>query len=231
MSNFLKGLMGGSGGGKPAPSQTSEDRKSEQARAAMAKIKDAIETVEKKTKHWESQKMDIERQAKASGIKTKAAKAKTMQLMKRRAMYDKNIANMNMQRDNMELQLFALESTIVTAQSVAAMDTGIKTQKNILDLNVAQRVTDELHDSMADMEELQATMAETVGPQMDESEFDEMWAEFESDEAVSEMEKMGEIPDAPETAADPAMEIPDAASHKLTQEEKDAQELMAFMNA
>lgn len=74
-------------------------------------------------------------------------------------------------------------------------------------------------------------MAETVGPQMDESEFDEMWAEFESDEAVSEMEKMGEIPDAPETAADPAMEIPDAASHKLTQEEKDAQELMAFMNA
>jgi hypothetical protein len=45
---------------------------------------DAIDTVDKKIKHWEAQKREIEQQAKASGVKTKAAKAKTMQLMKRR---------------------------------------------------------------------------------------------------------------------------------------------------
>jgi hypothetical protein len=39
---------------------------------------------------------------------------------------------------------------------VAAMDQGIKTQKTILNINDAQKVTDELHDSMADMDELQA---------------------------------------------------------------------------
>ena len=52
--------------------------------------------------------------------------------------------------------MFALESTIVTSETVKAMSQGIKTQKNILDINEAQKVTDDLHDSMADMEELQA---------------------------------------------------------------------------
>ena len=47
-----------------------------------------------------------------------------------------------------------MESTIVTAQSISAMQAGVSTQKNILDLDKAAETTEDLRDAIADMEEL-----------------------------------------------------------------------------
>jgi hypothetical protein len=79
-------------------------------------------------------------------------------------------------------------------------------------------------------------MAETVGPQMDEEEFDSQWAEFDAEDAIGGSDivvpKMGEdMPDAPQSEARPAFDIPDAGSGQLTQEEEATRELMAFMNS
>jgi hypothetical protein len=73
------------------------------------------------------------------------------------------------------------------------------------------------------------TMAETIGPQMDESEFDSAWAEFEAEGAMETMDEIGEIPDAPITEKFPELDIPDAGSGKLTREQRDAQDLMASL--
>lgn len=67
-------------------------------------------------------------------------------------------------------------------------------------------------------------MSETVGPQMDESQFDEMWADFEADNALEEATVEST---APATTAAPSADIPDAASHALEREEREAAELRA----
>lgn len=72
-------------------------------------------------------------------------------------------------------------------------------------------------------------MAETIGPQMDESEFDEVWADFEAENAIDSMDGIEEMPVAPVSEKRPEMDIPDAPSGNLTREQRDAQDLMASL--
>mmetsp|Transcript_23754 Transcript_23754/g.62083 ORF Transcript_23754/g.62083 Transcript_23754/m.62083 type:complete len:239 (+) Transcript_23754:104-820(+) len=237
--SMFKGLFGGGGGGG-APARPSADQAHDRATAAMTKLKEHQVILEKKIMKMEREVREIEKDVLATGRKTNLAKQKAMKLMKQRKMKMSQIAVVQAQRDNIECQTWALDSSITTAATVDAMKTGMDAQKHVLDIEEAEKVVGDLQDTMQDVEELHDIMRETVGEDITDDDFESMMSELEADNEP-ELDVIDDLPVAPHKEPDQAGQIGDfdlpvapttapAAAAPAAPVAQEAADLMAWMN-
>jgi hypothetical protein len=191
-----------------------------------------MDDLDKKITHYENKVKDLEKKARESGTRTKAAKQKSMEIMRQRKVCLGHIQTFRLHKSNLESQYFALDSVTVTSRTVDAMAHANKVMEKTINIDEAQDVMDGVHDTQASLKELTDVMGEQVGPQMDEDEFAQEWADFMADQDVEASDPVAglDFPEPGQGELNPMLDLPEPGTREPTREEQDAEALGAFFS-
>mmetsp|Transcript_38991 Transcript_38991/g.70395 ORF Transcript_38991/g.70395 Transcript_38991/m.70395 type:complete len:220 (+) Transcript_38991:57-716(+) len=148
------------------------------------------------------------RQLVAKGSTNPTAKARAMQAMKRKKMYEQNRDQLLGQQFNVENLAFQQEQAEVTAMAVQAMSAGteqLKEQQKNVNINTVDKLTEDLADVQDEMKAINEALAQSsvVPDGADQETLDEEYARLE--EEMAAMALAGGTPAAtPAAAAVPA---------------------------
>lgn len=224
MSWLAKALGGGGGGGGAAkPSKPSIDTSS---LAAMEKINQRIELLDKKLDYLEKQAREQQMMAKKIGTKTEMNKRKALMHMKRYKQLQEQARLVEGQRDNLDNQRSALEMAQISRGTVEVMGEVQNVINHSIDIDVAEDTMDDVIEGMDRVKEVTEAMARPMGDQYDQSELEDELADFLAEDMA---EELSELPD-PVKAPEPALgeDMPEPATHKLTDEQKDEEALLSW---
>lgn len=219
----------------PPPTVTAPAHKGPDSSSAIAKVRDTLETLEKREEHLQ-RKVDNEiKQAKAFSAANKKREAITC--IKRKKMYEKQLDQLSNTKMTLETQRMAMENMNINKDALEAQRIANSAMKANME---AMGGVDAVEDTMADIEEgLQDAdeIGEALGrgvniPGMDADE-DELLAELEGLEADDLAQELGNVSveAAPEFASAPISmpAAPTSAAKAMTEEERELAELEASM--
>lgn len=225
------------GGSAPAPS----------SQAAIARVQDAIDTLEKKEAHLQ-RKYDGCTQL-AKDFSAKGKKPQALQELKKRKLYEKQQGQIQNQKLTLMTQLNALESTILNREMLAAnreaADAIAKETASMGGVDAVDQTMDAVEDGLQDVAEIGDALSRNVGMPGLDADDDELLAELEAEvaeadaadltEQLSKVElksgkgqtggensKAKDFPDVP-------LPMPAAPTHAMTEEERELAELEASM--
>ena len=199
------------------------------AAETIGKLKDALETCEKREEHLQ-RKVDNEING-AKKFSAAGKKREALQCLKRKKMYDVQIDNLQGQKDNLVKQMLALEQMNVTrevlqASKKAAVD--MKTMTSELGgTEGVERLQEDIEDSMAEANEIQETMSRAMDMPGVDLDDDELLAELEGleeDELNAELSKVdisaGSVA-MPSAGTHEPVSLPSAGTKAISAEEED----------
>lgn len=169
---------------------------------ASARIEEQVANLETKI-----QKTDEEiKSLVAKGSSNPTAKARALQAMKKKKMYEQQRDQLLGTQFNVENLAFQQEQAEITAMTVKAMADGHKTlQDKIKETDIGS--VDKLMDDMADLQDEMKAMNEALaaGTEVDGATEDELAAEFAKlEEEAAAMTLAGGLPSVEKPAAEPA---------------------------
>ena len=172
----------------------------------IGKLRDALETVEKREEHL-NRKVDNEiKQAKAFSQQNK--KREAIQCLKRKKMYEAEIEKINGARLTLEQQMIAIEATVTNAETVNAMKSGAKAMQAARQNVDADTVGDLMDDIKEEMEVADEISAAISAPANDVLNDDDLLNELNE---MEELELESQLLDAPPIPAMPLPAAPTAA--------------------
>uniref|UniRef100_A0A7S4B3Z7 Uncharacterized protein n=1 Tax=Chrysotila carterae TaxID=13221 RepID=A0A7S4B3Z7_CHRCT len=214
--------------------------------AAIAKLRDASETLEKREEHL-IRKIDMEiKQARTFNAAGKKREALTC--IKRKKMYEKQLEQISGAKMTLETQRLALENVNINRETLEAQRLGAAAMsaatKQMGGVEAVEETMDSVEEGLQDADEIGQAMARSVNTGLDQDD-DELLAELEgleqddldatltsvapssskaSDEEA-ELEKALMMPTAPLNAPS----APKTAARPMTDEERELAELEASM--
>jgi len=149
---------------------------------SIQRLHDVSDDLDKREKHLQAQ-ID---QATIEARKKLKAKDKrgALHLLKRKKMYEKQIDQIYGKKNNIDLQIMALEGAGINNQVVQAMQQGARTlQASIAETNVdkVDEVVEEIQEAMGLQQELDEALGQSIGPPMDEDELAAELGEMEEE--------------------------------------------------
>jgi charged multivesicular body protein 4 len=151
-------------------------------------------------------------------------------LLKRKKMYEKQVEQIYGKRQNLEVQIMALENAGINSDLAKVMSDGSRALDATLaatDIDKVEDIMESVNESMDRAEELSDAMSLPIGPVMDEDELLDELNELESEMETEEAQGvLGQLQEAPAAKVAPT---PAAAPKKSTAEEAELRELEALM--
>jgi len=209
---------------------------------AIAKLRDATETLEKREEHLQ-RKIDSEiKQAQAFSKANKKKEALTC--IKRKKMYEKQLEQISNAKMTLETQRLALENMNINREALEAQKAGVAAMasatKSMGGVDAVEETMDAVEEGLVDADEIGQALGRSVNmPGLDADE-DDMLAELEALEqadldsqlgavnlgaADDEAELMRVMPSAPMPSAPTAP----VKQREMTEEERELAELEASM--
>lgn len=199
-----------------------------------SKIKSTVSRLEQRRDFIDKKMINELKQAK---VKSKRGdKQGALSHLKRKKMYEKEVAKINNGILSLEQQVMSLEGASVTVDIVNAMGEGAKAMKAVqagIDVDAVADLQDEIADMSAQQDEVDEALAQPLGGFEDESELENELAELE---AAGLEEELSALPSVPKPAAQEKNydTLPVAPSHAPIADDDDAaalRELEAEMAA
>lgn len=191
------------------------------------KLRDALETCEKREEHLIRKVDDEIKKAKAHSAANK--KREALQCLKRKKLYEQQINNLDGQKNNLTAQMLALEQMNVTREVLDAQRSAAQGMKKMTQefggTEGVEKLQEDIEDTMADAAEVQETMSRSMDvPGVDGMDDDDLLAELEGleqEELTNELSKVElgaptAMPDAPKSQP-----LPSAPTSAVTAEEED----------
>jgi hypothetical protein len=199
----------------------------------MAKLNETIENIGKKEDHLQ-RKIDAEL-GNAKKFHTAGKKREALQCIKKKKMYEQQLATLGTSKINLENQKLTMEAMKMNAEIIDAQRVAAKSMqeqvKQMGGVDKVEELMDEVEDAQTDAREIQ----EAMGRQLDlpgiDADDDELLAELDglmeedlaADLAKVELGRAVEMPSAP-------ISLPAAGTKKvMTDEERELAELEAAM--
>jgi charged multivesicular body protein 4 len=198
----------------------------------MARLNETIENIGKKEDHLQ-RKIDAEL-ANAKKFHTAGKKREAIQCIKRKKMYEQQLATLGTSKNNLEAQKMTMESMNMNADILDAQRVAAKAMqdqvKKVGGVDKVEELMDEVEDAQTDARDIQEAMGRQLEmPGVGDEE--ELLAELEglmeeeltADLAKVELGRAVEMPSAP-------ISLPAAGTKKvMTDEERELAELEAAM--
>lgn len=212
----------------PPPPDPAKPSGSTNPNDSIIKLKDAVDTVEKREEHL-TRKIDKEI-ADAKKFSAAGKKREALQCLKRKKLYEAQVESLSGQKNNLTAQMLALEQMNVTkevlaaqrdaAQNMQAMTAGFGGTEGV------ERIYESIEDGMADANEIQETLSRQLDvPGVDGLDDDDLLAELEGmeqDELTAELGKVDLSDSGPQAAKVPTNQpLPAVPTKAVTQEEED----------
>jgi hypothetical protein len=176
-------------------------------------IRDTLSTLEKRETHLEKRIKSLETEAR---FFVKTNKLKALMLLKKAKMNGKQLTSIYGQRNNLEMQIFALEQGINNQNTVLSLKQGknvLETMSKELDPDDLGELIDDIAVNLDMVDEITTALSTPIGQAYDE---DDLLAEFEEKEKeLVERSILSDLPVVPTT--------------KLKSVKTEMDELMAMM--
>jgi len=174
-----------------APTQTAKPN----TKDAITKLKDTMETIEKREQHIQRKITKENEDAVAFSKANK--KREALQCIKRKKMYEKQLEQMSNVKMNMEQQQLALENVniqreILEAQSEAA-NTMSAVTKQMGGVDKVDEVMDAVEDQMQDAEEINEALGRQIAMPGLDADDEDLLAELEGLEQESLADELGNV--------------------------------------
>jgi hypothetical protein len=160
-------------------------------------IRGTLITLEKREIHLEKRIESLKTEAR-SFVKTN--KPKTLMFLKKVRMNEKQLTSIYGQKDNLEMQIFALEQGINNQNTVLSLKQGknaLETMNNKLDPDDLGELIDDIAVNLDMVDEITTSLSTPIGQAYDE---DDLLAEFEEEEKeLVELSILSDLPVVPTT--------------------------------
>jgi len=214
---------GGGGGGAPNPA------------AAISKLRDTVETLEKREEHL-YRKIDKEVQD-AKKLSQAGKKQQALACIKRKKMYEKQLEQISGAKMTIETQRVALEGMNINAEVIAAQKAGAASMqaqvKQMGGVDAVDDTMDAVEEGLADANEIGEAMGRAVNAGLDQDD-DDLLAELEELEQDDLTAGLADTSDMAAALPDAGLSMPAAPSapmqkKEMTEEERELAELEASM--
>eukprot|EP00920_Eleutheroschizon_duboscqi_P036732 GHVT01088311.1.p1 GENE.GHVT01088311.1~~GHVT01088311.1.p1 ORF type:complete len:235 (+),score=84.22 GHVT01088311.1:464-1168(+) len=173
---------------------TSEQQQKVDVPVAILKSKEAISTLEKRQLHLE--KKIQAQQEDATTRLARGDKSGALLALKRKKLYEGDLAQTSSSRFTLENQINALESQAMQSVTVAALTTGVDAQKQ-LNQNININKIDKLMEDMQEQQDVQGEVAQALAQGAPEVEEMELLEELEGLQAKQMEERILAAANAP----------------------------------
>eukprot|EP00933_Yihiella_yeosuensis_P063437 TRINITY_DN66588_c0_g1_i1.p1 TRINITY_DN66588_c0_g1~~TRINITY_DN66588_c0_g1_i1.p1 ORF type:complete len:214 (-),score=76.71 TRINITY_DN66588_c0_g1_i1:53-694(-) len=192
--------------------------KEEPPKAPTPTLTEAKDKIDLQVKNLEAKiiKADEEiRELVAKGGTNPTAKARALQAMKKKKLYEQNRDQLLGTQFNVENLAFQQEQAEITAMAVEAMKAGhdgLKAQADKINIASVDKLTDEMADLQDEMKAISEALAQNTGVDgVEQSELDEEYAKMQEEMAAAAMagaslsaaSKPAEVPAAAASTASP----------------------------
>ena len=204
------------------------------ANEAINKLRDTIETHEKREEHLQRKIDSTIEEAKKYMAQGAKGKPRALQCMKRKQIYQNQMDQLNNMKMNLENQMYQMQSLNMNQEQIRAQQAANRAMQAQMQsmggIDGIQEVQDNAQDLLQDVAEINDVMGasiDTPGLDMDE---DDLLAELEGLEGDTLTQQMGSVDLGKEMPSAP-VQFPDAGTKevKMTAEEKELAELQASM--
>lgn len=223
----------------PPPPTSNAGGDAASAQGAITKVRDMIETIEKREQHI-GRKIDTEVQN-AKKFSAAGKKREALQCIKRKKMYEKQLdqisnTKMTLENQQMTLESMNLNREAFNAQKLAAQSMQAQT-KAMGGVDAVDEAMDAVEDGLQDAEEIAEALGRQVNMPGVDADEDDLLAELEGLEADDLSSQLGAVDlgveDAPISMPSAPVSYPaaptTAAKKEMTAEEKELAELEASM--
>lgn len=211
---------------------------------AIAKLRDATETLEKREEHLYRK---IDNEVKQAQAFSKAGKKKeALTCIKRKKMYEKQLDQIGNAKMTLETQKLALEQTNINREALEAQKTAVAAMKTATQsmggVDAVEEMMDAVEDGLVDADEIGQALGRSVAMPGVDADEDDMLAELEALEQADLDQQLGAVNLGASSAADeeaelmrvmPSAPMPSAPTTAvkpaMTDEERELAELEASM--
>lgn len=227
---FLRKIFGGGDENKTNKRKTIESKSS--PIDALSKLKKTVETLEKRKIHLNTKITEFMKKAKEK--MKKSDKRGAMMLLKKKKMYEKEIAKIEGSQMNMEQQIITIESMYTNKlvfDNLKNTNNCIKTLHNTMDIEDVEDLHDDINEAMENSNEISELMSRPICEEYDE---DELLEELTFDSMTQQDELANANVNAIVNTEKIVLNLPEAPTSKLENNnssatDKELAELEALM--
>ena len=227
---FLRKIFGGSDENKTNKRKTIESKPSHID--ALSKLKKTAETLEKRKTHLNTKITEFMKEAREK--MKKGDKRGAMMLLKKKKMYEKEIAKIEGSQMNMEQQIITIESMYTNKlvfDNLKNTNNCIKTLHNTMDIEDVEDLHDDINEAMENSNEISELMSRPICEEYDE---DELLEELTFDSMTQQDELANANVNAIVNTEKIVLNLPEAPTSKLENNnssatDKELAELEALM--
>lgn len=209
------------------PAEPSGPTKKVNAHESILKLKEAMETVERREEHL-IRKVDTEIKN-AKDFSAQGKKREALQCLKRKKLYDSQVASLDGQKQNLLAQMLALEQMnmnqeVIAQQQRAARDMQAMTAA-MGGVEGVEKTYEDIEDGMVEANEIQETMGRTIDvPGVEGLDDDDLLAELEGlqeEDLTAELSKVDLSAGIAAPSAPTSQPLPAAPTSAVTKAEED----------